>query len=83
MTPLVAGVLSAMFKDTAATTDALLDSYKHRADRAEAELWLVREQIGRLLEGPYMPTSQALLAALWPSDNAVVAAIDAGKDHRS
>ena len=79
-TPLVAAVLTQMANDTAFTTNALLDSYKHRADKAEATLNLIREHIGDLLAGPYMPTSLALAAALWPSDAAVEAEMKAGGD---
>lgn len=74
--PLVAAVLTKMFADSAATTNALLDSYKHRADRAEAELQLVRERISALLDGPYMPTPDELLRSLRPSRDEVDALLD-------
>ena len=58
-------------KDAAWTTNQLLDSYENRAKQAEATLALIRSGIGQLLDGPYMPTSHAIEAALWPSSELV------------
>lgn len=76
--PLLAAIISQMFADSAATTNALLDSYKHTTDRATASLGLVRARISELLDGPYLPSPDALRAALWPSDAEIEAEIEAG-----
>lgn len=78
--PVVATVLTRMFEDTAATTTNVIEMFKRDEARLKAELWLIREQIGTLLDGPWMPTSHALMAALYPSRAAVEAAIKAGVD---
>ena len=74
--PLMAAVVTQMFKDSEFTTNALLDSYEHQAQMAEVTLELVRGRIGDLLSGDYMPTSHALVAALWPSDALIEAVIE-------
>lgn len=57
--------------DTAWTTNQLLDSYKTRAEEAEATIAMIRAGIGALLDGPYMPATHAIEAALWPSSEQV------------
>lgn len=49
------------------TVNSLIDAANTRADRAETTLAWVREAIGYLLDGDYMPTSAALHRALYPS----------------
>lgn len=66
-----------MSRDAEFTTNALLDSYKHQAEKAQATLDLVRDRISELLSGPYMPTSHALANALWPLEAEIEAEMKA------
>lgn len=68
---LVVRIMQQNAKDAAWTTNELLDAYKSRAEKAETTIALIRARIGALLDGPYMPTSHAIEAALWPSDKQV------------
>lgn len=68
---LVVRIMQKNAADAAWTTNQLLDAYKDRAERAEATLGLIRANIQALLAGPYMPTSHAIEAALWPDNEQV------------
>ena len=68
---LVVRIMQQNAKDAAWTTEQLLHAYKDRAERAEATLALIRHGVGGLLNGPYMPTSHAIEAALWPASDQV------------
>ena len=63
----MAGLYEQQKRDYDYTVNALIDSANTRADRAETTLAWVREGIGRLLDGDYMPTSAAIERALYPS----------------
>jgi hypothetical protein len=80
LSPIVAAVFTRMFEDTASTTTNVIEMFKRDEARLKAELWLIRDQVGRLLEGPWMPTSHALMEALYPSRDAVEAAVNDGGD---
>jgi ABC-type phosphate/phosphonate transport system ATPase subunit len=64
---LVVRIMQQNAKDAAWTTNELLHAYKSQAEHAEAALALIRDRIGALLDGPWMPTSHAIDAALYPS----------------
>lgn len=49
------------------TTNTLIDNLEREVCERSAELYLIRDRIQELLTGDYMPTSHALLAALWPT----------------
>ena len=66
---LVVRIMQQNAKDAAWTTEQLLHAYKDRAEKAEATLALIRRGVGALLNGPYMPTSHAIEAALWPASD--------------
>lgn len=66
--PLVAQVLEANSKGLAWTTNTLIDNLTHQAETAEATLKAIREQIELLFSGPYAPSQNAVLRALWPSE---------------
>lgn len=68
---LIVRIMQKNAADAAWTTNQLLDSYERRTKQLEATLALIRDGIGRLLDGPYMPTSHAIEAALWPSSERV------------
>lgn len=68
---LVVRIMQQNAKDAAWTTNELLHGYKSRAEEAEAALALIRARVSALLDGPYMPTSHAIEAALWPSSEQV------------
>lgn len=73
--PLIASLMEASMAQTHAVTDSLIDSLTHRAKRAEAQLQIVREVVTALLDGPWMPTPDAIRSALWPSRETVDAAL--------
>ena len=54
-------------RDTAWTTNALLESYMEEARRAKAEVLAIRHQIRKLLAGPYQPSNDAIIWALYPT----------------
>jgi len=66
--PLVGDILTQMITDTAATTNTLIDSLTLSAETAKAEIRAIRSGINALLDGPWMPTSDAIRGALWPSE---------------
>jgi hypothetical protein len=70
---LIVRVMQQNAKDAAWTANELLHAYKSQAEQAEATLELIRDRIYALLSGPYMPTSHAIEAALWPSREQVEA----------
>lgn len=69
--PLLADILSANARTTADATNRVIDSLRQQLDYAHARAALVEERMVRLLDGPWMPTSQALLDALYPSDEKI------------
>jgi hypothetical protein len=66
-TPFVADVITAMMSQTHATTNSLIDSLTAQLADARADLDAIRFQVEGLLGGPYMPTPDAILRALYPS----------------
>lgn len=63
--PLVGAIFTQMLTDSAATTNALLDSYSSRLLDAEAELYAIREAVSALFYGDYMPTQKAVQRAVF------------------
>lgn len=51
--------------------EQLFTHWKNRAQKAEAEVELIRDNIDTLLREPYHPSAVALQRALYPSDAAV------------
>lgn len=68
MTPFVVSLMEQSARDTAWTTNAVIDGEKRRADRAEAELRLIRNGVYDLLDHPWTPSSDALREALHPAE---------------
>lgn len=68
---LILRIMQQSAKETAWIGDQLANSYKQRAERAEAQLALVRMCIDVLLSRDYMPSAIALERALWPSEEDV------------
>jgi hypothetical protein len=73
--PLVAKLMEASMAQTHAVTDQVIESLTYRAKRAEVERDLIREMVSDLLDGPWMPTPDALRHALWPSRETVDAVL--------
>lgn len=78
--PVVADVLSKLIDDGHATTNALIDALTTRAREAEAQLDAVRAGVADLLSGRYMPTPDAIHAALWPDDRTVAEFREGGEN---
>ena len=64
-------LMGASAEGLAKTTNTLIDNLTAERDELQAELKAVRHGIELLLEGNWMPTSEALLRALWPSADMV------------
>ena len=67
-TPLVADILTAMTSQTAAVTTTVIDNLTEQLADSQAEVDAIRDRIQALLDGPYMPTPDAILRALWPNE---------------
>lgn len=78
ISPLVAQLMTASMSQTAATTNAVIDSLTEQRDRAEAELAAIRADVESLLTGPYMPMPDAIWRALNPSDERIAVQREAG-----
>lgn len=68
---LFARLMEQNVRDAAYTTNALLEGYRRRADRAEATLDAIRYRMGVLFSGDYMPAEHAIMRALNPSDELI------------
>lgn len=68
---LIAALMQQSIRDAQFTTNALIDSHRNRADRAEATLDAIRFRIAELFSGDYMPTEHAIFRALNPSDEMI------------
>lgn len=71
ISPLVASIITANATQLAATTNTLLDDLTAERDRLRAELDTIRVGVTELLNGPWMPTPDAIERALYPSRAAV------------
>lgn len=69
--PFVVQLLEANSDALAYTTNKLLDAYKEQAETNQATLDAIRSHIDSLLSGPWMPTPDTLLRALWPTKELV------------
>ena len=67
LSPLVAGILTAMNSQTAAVTNNVIDNLTEQLADANATLDAIRDRIQELLSGPYMPLPGHILTALWPT----------------
>lgn len=68
---LIAALVEQNAKDAAWTANTLIESYRQQAIRAESTLAAIRDRVGHLLSGDYMPTSTALIRALYPSEELI------------
>jgi len=66
-----------MHRDTAFTTNALIDSYKAQLVSAYAELYAIREGVSALLQGPYAPSARAIQSAVFTPEQFL---LDEGRD---
>jgi hypothetical protein len=64
---LLAALVERNAHDAHYVTDQLMTGYKNQAEEAQAELAAIRDGILSLLDGPWMPTPDAIRMALWPS----------------
>lgn len=63
----MAGLWEQSKRDYDYTVNSLIDAANARADRAETTLAMVREVIGGMMDSDFMPTSAAIMRALYPS----------------
>lgn len=66
--PLVGAVLTQMIEDSAATSKLLQELNEARILDRDAELYAIRTGVSRLLDSPYMPTSDAIHEAVFYPD---------------
>jgi chemotaxis regulatin CheY-phosphate phosphatase CheZ len=66
--PLVGQVITAMISQTHDTTNRLIDSLTEQLSESQAEVDAIRAGVAELLDGPYMPTPDAIYRALYPSE---------------
>ena len=69
--PLLAQVITQMSRDTAYTTNTLLDGYRRDAATHAATLAAIRDRIETMLSGEHMPNPLAILRALYPHESVV------------
>lgn len=65
---LIADLITASFAMTRDTGDRLIASLQAQVDDGHATIDAIRDRISGLLSGPYQPTADAIMSALWPSD---------------
>lgn len=68
---MVAEMVSQNYRDYAGTTQTLIESYQADIAELRATLGAIRQRIGHLLSGPYMPTPAVLLDALYPDPSSL------------
>lgn len=69
--PVVAAVLTKMFSDSAATTNAVIDNYRAQLLDREAELYAIRQGVAALLGHPWTPSSEAVSQAVFTPSHAL------------
>lgn len=69
--PLVGAVLTQMFSDSRATTNALIDNYKAQLLAREAELYAIRTGLEELFDHPWMPSPDAIRQAVHAPSSAL------------
>lgn len=67
---------SAMAAQTASVTDQVHRSFVADVYRSRMRNMLIREAVNALLDGPYTPNPDRIRAALFPSETAIVDALD-------
>lgn len=63
--PLVAAVVTQMFTDSAAVNSRVIDNLERTVADLEAELYAIRTDVQRLLDGPYMPNPDLIRSAVF------------------
>lgn len=63
---LIAAIMAKNAADSAHMSNILMDSYRDRAEQAEARLTIIRMRIGFLLDQDFMPHPRRLMSALHP-----------------
>ena len=64
---LIMQIMAQNSKDTAYTTNSLMEGYRRDAARANAELAAIRWNINLLFEAGVQPTESAVINASWPT----------------
>lgn len=57
--------------ETQHITNQLMEAYQDERDEARATIQAIRSNVNNLLDGPYHPSTQAILRALWPSNQEI------------
>jgi hypothetical protein len=76
ISPLVADIMQASLKMTHDVNDRLIASLQAQVAELRAREKAVEHGVTKLLSGPWMPTPDALIAALYPSAEYVKAFYD-------
>lgn len=63
----VAPFMEKSARDLAFTTNSIIDSLAMECAESAATIALAREQVHELFEGPYMPTPETVMMALYPA----------------
>lgn len=64
---LMGDLMTQSAQDNYAVMNSLMDSYKRGRNEARAELALIREAIEDMFSGPFLPNSDYVLKALYPT----------------
>lgn len=65
--PLIAQLIQSNYNQYASTSQSLLDTYEAQIKQSNAVIDSIRDRIRTLLNGDYMPTTRAIMDALYPS----------------
>lgn len=68
---LIVSLLSASHSMTTGTMDSLIHNLTYGGRRSEATVFLIRHRVRSLFGGPYSPNPDYVVAALYPSTEAV------------
>lgn len=71
ISPLMADIVSHMFAQNHATTDAIIANLEKQLDDARALLAAVEDGVIELISGPYAPSTAAIRGALFPPEEKV------------
>lgn len=69
--PLIGDIFTQMFKDSASTTNRLVDSLQYQNNYLRAQLDIIRETVADLADSDMLVNPRLYLKALHPSEKAI------------